>query len=72
MTTNLSLDDMILQYSENPFIDEKMFKPFAFSDTKGKRTMLNRLLLIASNLISAKKTETEPDSYKKRYGSDRP
>ena len=68
MTTNLSLDDMILQYSENPFIDEKMFKPFAFSDPKGKRNILSRLLLIASNLISVKKSETEPGSYKKRYG----
>ena len=68
MATNLSLDDMILQYSENPFIDEKMFKPLAFSDPKGKRTVLNRLLLIASNLISPKKLESEPGSYKRRYG----
>ena len=67
MATNLSLDDMILQYSENPFIDEKMFKPLAFSDPNGKRNILNRLLLIASNLISSKKSETEPGSYKRRY-----
>ena len=25
MNTTLTLDEMILQYSENPFIDEKMF-----------------------------------------------
>ena len=71
MTTNLSLDDMILQYSENPFIDEKMFKPLAFSDPRRKQNILSRLLLIASNLFSSKQqSEYEPDSYKRRYGAE--
>ena len=68
MITNLSLDDMILQYSENPFIDEKMFKPLAFSDPKNKQNVLTRLLLIAGNLFSNKQSETQPDTYKRRYG----
>ena len=69
MITNLSLDDMILQYSENPFIDEKMFKPVAFTDPKRRQNILTRLMLIASNLISAKGPETEQGTYKRRYGS---
>ena len=68
MITNLSLDEMILQYSENPFIDEKMFNIPAFSEPKRKQNVLTRLLLIASNLISSKGPETEPASYKRRYG----
>ena len=69
MITNLSLDEMILQYSENPFIDEEMFKMPAFSDHKIKRGILSKLLLIASNLVSAKGTQKEPASYKRRYGA---
>lgn len=69
MITNLSLDDMILQYSENPFIDEKMFKMPAFTDPKSKRGILNKLLLIASNLISPKEPEAGSGSYKRRYGT---
>ena len=68
MTTNLSLDDMILQYSENPFSDEKMFKPLAFSNPKHKQNILSRLLLIASNLFSSKEPQSEPSCYKRRYG----
>lgn len=70
MLTNLSLDEMILQYSENPFIDEKMFKTPAFSDPQSKRGILNKLLLIAGNLISPKRSESEPESYKRRYGPE--
>jgi len=50
MSTNLTLDEMILQYSENPFIDEKMFD--LPSDTQQKQKILSRLLSIASNLFS--------------------
>jgi hypothetical protein len=64
MSTNLTLDDMILQYSENPFIDEKMFD---FPPGKQqKQKMLSRLLCIAGNLFS-KAPVKELDSYKRRY-----
>jgi hypothetical protein len=66
MATNLTLDEMILQYSENPFIDEKMFSVPAITDSKQKRQILNRLLLIASNLFT-KNPERELNSYKRRY-----
>ena len=64
MSTNLTLDDMILQYSENPFIDEKMynFPP----DKQQKQKILSRLLCIASNLFS-KAPVKELSSYKRRY-----
>ena len=67
MIANLSLDDMILEYSENPFVDEKMFSMPSFCDSKQKQSILSRLLLIASNLISPKGSETEPATYKRRY-----
>ncbi len=66
MTANLTLDEMILQYSENPFIDEKMFDLPAFSDSHQKHKILSRLLLIASNLFN-KEPETVLNSYKRRY-----
>jgi len=64
MSTNLTLDDMILQYSENPFIDEKMFDFPA--DKHQKQKVLSRLLCIASNLFS-KAPAKELGSYKRRY-----
>jgi hypothetical protein len=64
MSTNLTLDDMILQYSENPFIDEKMFD--LAPDKQQKQKMLSRLLCIASNLFS-KAPVKELGSYKRRY-----
>ena len=66
MSTNLTLDEMILQYSENPFIDEKMFDLPAISDSQQKQKILSRLLCIASNLFS-KAPVKELDSYKRRY-----
>jgi hypothetical protein len=60
----LTLDEMILQYSENPFIDEKMFD--LPSDTQQKQKILSRLLNIASNLFS-KAPVKELNSYKRRY-----
>lgn len=66
MITNLSLDEMILQYSENPFIDDtKLVIPSTYSGQKHK--ILTRLLLIAGNLFN-KEPETVLDSYKRRYG----
>ena len=66
MSTNPTLDEMILQYSENPFIDEKMFDLPAISDSRQKQKMLSRLLFIASNLIN-KAPLKELNSYKRRY-----
>lgn len=66
MTTNPTLDEMILQYSENPFVDEKMFTAPAFSDSKQRHKILTRLMLIANNLFN-KETETGLSTYKKRY-----
>ena len=65
MITNLSLDEMILQYSENPFIDDKKFV-VPGTDSGQKHKILTRLLLIASNLFN-KEPETVLDSYKRRY-----
>lgn len=65
MNTNLTLDEMILQYSENPFIDDEMFTRPAFSDNQQKQ-LLSRLLIIASNLFS-KAPMKELGSYKRRY-----
>lgn len=66
MTTNLTLDEMILQYSENPFIDDEMFARPASSDNQQKQKILSRLLIIASNLFS-KAPIKELSSYKRRY-----
>ena len=64
MNTNLTLDEMILQYSENPFIDEKMFDLAPGKEQKQK--MLSRLLCIAGNLFN-KVPIKELGSYKRRY-----
>jgi hypothetical protein len=66
MIPNLNLDEMILQYSENPFIDERLFDLPAISDHLQKQKMLSRLLFVASNLIS-KAPLKELSSYKRRY-----
>ena len=66
MTTNLTLDEMILQYSENPFIDDEMFARPTISANQQKQKVLSRLLIIASNLFS-KAPMKELGSYKHRY-----
>ncbi len=66
MNTNLTLDDLILQYSENPFIDKNLFSFPTGSDKKEKQGILNRLLLIATNLFSSKE-EANVETYKRRY-----
>jgi len=66
MIANLNLDEMILQYSENPFIDEKLSDLPAISDHLQKQKMLSRLLFVASNLMS-KAPLKELSSYKRRY-----
>ena len=66
MSTNFTLDEMILQYSENPFIDDEMFTRPAISDNHQKQKLLGRLLIIANNLFS-KAPMKEMGSYKRRY-----
>ena len=66
MNANLTLDDLILQYSENPFIEEKMFDLPAVSDCQQKQKVLSRLMLIASNFLN-RASEIELSSYKRRY-----
>ena len=66
MNENITLDDMILQYSENPFIEEKKFAHPAVSNSQQKQKVLSRLLLIASNFFS-RASELELSSYKRRY-----
>ena len=46
MNTNLTLDEMILQYSENPFIDDEMFTRPAISDSQQKQKILSRMLIL--------------------------
>ena len=66
MTANLNLDEMILQYTENPFIEDKKFDLPAISDCRQKQKVLSRLLFIASNFFN-RASEIELSSYKRRY-----
>lgn len=66
MNAHLTLDDLILQYSENPFIEEKMFDLPAVSNSQQKQKILSRLMLIASNFFN-RASEIELSSYKRRY-----
>lgn len=66
MSANFTLDEMILHYSENPFIDERLLTIPAITDTNQKRKVLGRLLLIAGNLFG-KDSLAESGSYKRRY-----
>jgi len=62
----LTLDDMILRYSENPFTDdETVYEPVA-SDRSQKQRMLSKLLLIAGNFFE-KYPESSLSFYKHRY-----
>ncbi len=56
MNHNATLDDMIIQYSENPFVDEMQYKAFTTYDRIKKTTILNKLLYM-SNLVSQNKME---------------
>jgi hypothetical protein len=66
MPTNLNLDEMILQYSQNPFIEDKMNDLPAVADSRQKQKVLSRLLFIASNFFN-RTSEIELSSYKRRY-----
>ena len=58
MNNTATLDDMIIQYSENPFVDEMQYKAFTTYDRIKKSNILNRLLYM-SNLISENKMVKE-------------
>lgn len=56
MNNTATLDDMIIQYSENPFVDEMQYEAFTSYNRIKKSSILNRLLYM-SNLISENKME---------------
>ena len=56
MQNSTTLDDMIIQYSENPFVDEPGFNRHIATDQVKKVSILNRLLYMA-NLLSQNKME---------------
>ncbi len=63
MNNTATLDDMIIQYSENPFVDEMQYKAFTTYDRIKKSNILNRLLYM-SNLISENKMEEMRQTFK--------
>lgn len=56
MNHHATIDDMIIQYSENPFVDEMQYRAFTTYDRIKKTTILNKLLYM-SNLVSENKME---------------
>ncbi len=66
MQPDLTLDDMILHYSENPFVEEKTFNEPGLKDIVQKKKILSEFLLIAGNLFE-KYPATTLNSYKRRY-----
>ena len=65
MATNLTLDELILQYSNNPFIDEEMMHQPTYSKGQNQKA-LSRLLFTANNLFNRIPLK-ELSSYKRRY-----
>ena len=63
MNNTATLDDMIIQYSENPFVDEMQYKAFTTYNRIKKSSILNRLLYM-SNLISENKMEEMRKTFK--------
>ena len=66
MPANFTLDELILQYSDSPFIDERMVNVPFLQDNGQKQKTLSRLLFIANNFFS-KIPVKELGSYKRRY-----
>ena len=66
MQTDVTLDDMILQFSENPFVEEKTFNEKTLRDRSQKKKQLSKFLLIAGNLFE-KYPEANLSCYKRRY-----
>lgn len=58
MQTDTTLDDLVLEYSENPFIDKKQYKEI-FTSRQQKLNMLNRLLAKINMFISSSKERKE-------------
>jgi len=65
MTTNFTLDELILQCSNNPFLDEEIVNHPVYSNGQ-KQKLLSRLLFTANNLLN-KTPLKELASYKRRY-----
>ena len=63
MNNTATLDDMIIQYSENPFVEEMQYKAFTTFDQIKKLNILNRLLYI-TNLLSENKMEEMRQTFK--------
>jgi len=66
MQPNLTLDDMILRYSENPVTDDETFNEPVAADRGQRQRMLSNLLLIAGNLFE-KHPASNLSFYKHRY-----
>jgi len=66
MQPNLTLDEMILQYSENPFAGEEDITHKAEIDRTQKKQVLSKLLLIAGDLFE-KYPASNLNFYKRRY-----
>ncbi len=56
MISDTTLDDLILQYSENPFIDNGA-DASANKTSAERKTLLGRLLMQASRFTTVKKEE---------------
>lgn len=56
MNFNTTLDDMIIEYSENPFIDKNQYTHIYTGDRTKKTGILKRLLYMA-NLLAENKME---------------
>jgi len=66
MQPNLTLDDMILQCSENPFVNDEVYNDPVIANRSQKQQMLSKLLLIACNLFE-KYPASNMSFYKRRY-----
>jgi hypothetical protein len=66
MQNNLTLDDMILQYSEYRVVDDETLNEPIRNDRNHRLQMLSKLLLIAGNLFE-KYPESNLNFYKHRY-----
>lgn len=64
METNFTLDEMILQYSENPFVSQE-HRLFSESNKAEKQKILGKLIMLTNNFF--KKDIKAYGSYKRRY-----
>ena len=66
MHSNLTLDEMILHYSKNPFVEEKACNEAGPANVDQDKRILSKFLLIAGNLFE-KYPASNLSSYKRRY-----